>query len=68
MDFAIPYGYEYQGPSTRLVITPLTDKALLNLTTAMSLRYTGGLFGPTESGKTETVQELDKVSSDIKLH
>lgn len=57
----MPYGYEYQGPATRMVITPLTDRALLNITTAMNLHYTGGLFGPSEAGKTSTVQEVAKV-------
>ena len=61
MGVSIPYGYEYQGLSTRIVITPLTDKALFNLTKAMSTRYVGGLFGPSESGKTETMREVAKV-------
>lgn len=62
MKFSVPYGYEYQEQATRLVITPMTDRALLNLATAISLRYVGGLFGPTENGKTETIQEVAKVS------
>ena len=61
MELSLPYGYEYQGPTTRLAITPLTDRALLNLMTAMKLHYTGGVFGPAQTGKTETMHEVSKV-------
>ena len=61
MGFSTPYGYEYQEPTSRLIITPLTDRALLNLTNAMTMHYIGGLCGPTESGKTETIHEISKV-------
>jgi len=61
MGFSTPYGYEYQEPTSRLIITPLTDRALLNLTNAMTMHYIGGLCGPTESGKTETIHEISKI-------
>eukprot|EP00795_Rhopilema_esculentum_P014239 gene14239-5264_t len=62
MGLSFPYGYEYQGPTSRLVITPMTDRALFNLSTALKLHYTAGLFGPTQSGKTETIQEVSKIT------
>jgi hypothetical protein len=61
MGVTFAYDYEYHGPTDRLVLTPLTERAFLNLTTALKGFQCGTLIGPSGTGKTETIKDLSRV-------
>lgn len=61
LDMQFDYGFEYQGSTSRLVLSPLTDKCFVGLAQAVKNKMVGVCNGELGSGKRETVSELAKI-------
>ena len=61
-DSVLSYGFEYCGPKTKLVLSPVSESCMLLLMNELARFSVPSLRGAELSGKTETVFEAARVS------
>lgn len=61
-DSILSYGFEYYGPKTKLVLTPVSESCILSLMNELARFTVPSLSGAELAGKTETASEVARVS------
>lgn len=59
------YGFEYYGPASQVVMTPAMESGVIAIVTAITQYQFPGVTGEMESRRTETVDEVAKVSYNL---